>query len=358
VSVIDAHGHVTLRNPAAVHLMGGRTSPGDTITDARHYGLLAVDGSPLPDDQLPYARVMAGQHDSMDVLVRNPGVPDGRIVRVSGTALPDAHGECSAVLVYHDVTAERRQRDELAGFAGVVAHDLLNPLSAVEGWTEAAREILHESTGAAAVEAVGSLQRVSRAAVRMRHLINDLLVYTTARDAAIVTEPVALAEVVADISIARTDAAVAANAPVPRFTVGDLPTVCADLVLVRQLLDNLIGNAIKYTDPGVVPHLIIRAAPAGPGLAGISITDNGIGIPAGQHAAIFENFHRAHRGGGYAGTGIGLAICKRIAERHGGSIVATDSPTGGSCFTVGLPAAADPDNPALAAAAAARLLRR
>jgi signal transduction histidine kinase len=338
LSVVDAHGQVTLRNPAAVGLLGGRIS--SAVAAAQHYGLLTLDGRPLPDSELPYARVMAGHRDGMDILIRNPGVPDGRIVNVRGTTLPDACGDRSAVLLYHDVTAERRHRDELAGFAGVVAHDLLNPLSAVEGWTQAAREILLEDPAHGAAEAADSLRRVSRAAVRMRHLINDLLAYTTARDAAIVTEPVSLADVIADITAARTDAAVAANAPVPRFTVGDLPTVHADLVLIRQLLDNLIGNAIKYIAPGVVPEVTVGSAPAGTGMAAITITDNGIGIPAGQHAAIFDNFHRAHRDAGYAGTGLGLAICKRIVERHAGTISATDNPGGGSSFTVTLPSAA------------------
>jgi len=115
-----------------------------------------------------------------------------------------------------------------------------------------------------------------------------------------------------------------------------LPSVQADPVLVRQLIDNLVGNAIKYTAPEVVPALRITAG-LDEAMVTVRIVDNGIGIPEGQHDAIFGNFHRAHLNGGFVGTGLGLAICKRILERHGGTISATDNPAGGSCFTFTLP---------------------
>ncbi|WP_308285381.1 sensor histidine kinase [Actinoplanes hulinensis] len=128
----------------------------------------------------------------------------------------------------------------------------------------------------------------------------------------------------------------ASGRPEPRFAIGELPAVQADPVLVRQLIDNLVGNAIKYTAPGVVPALRITAV-QDETMVTVRIVDNGIGIPEGQHEAIFGNFHRAHVSGGYQGTGLGLAICRRIVERHGGTITATDDPAGGTCFTFTLP---------------------
>jgi signal transduction histidine kinase len=244
-------------------------------------------------------------------------------------------------VLFQDVTAERRHRDELISFAGVVAHDLLNPLATVEGWTEATTDTLHDALRAgphhpAMAEALDNLVRIARASTRMHVLINDLLAHTTARDATIAPAPVDLRDLVGDIVAARVDAATAAGQPVPRFIVEALPAVHADQVLVRQLLDNLIGNAIKYVAPGVAPVLAISATKRDDTVE-VTIADNGIGIPAGEHAAIFGNFHRAHRTG-YAGTGLGLAICKRIVERHGGTITATDNPGGGSRFTFTLPA--------------------
>ncbi|MFG1928909.1 ATP-binding protein [Cryptosporangium sp. NPDC048952] len=341
LAVIDADGTVVLRNPAATTLLGGVTSPHDKVVGGEHYGLFHLDGTPMNDSELPYARALSGQemHGS-DILVRNAGVPDGRILRVTATALPDEEGTRRAVVLFHDVTAERRHRDELTSFAGVVAHDLLNPLTTVDGWTEAATDALADTPPHhTIVEAGDCLTRVRRAAARMRGLINDLLAYTTARDAAVAPVPVDLAVLAADIAIARTDAAIAADRPAPQFAIGELATVNADPVLARQLLDNLIGNAVKYTAPDVVPHITVHTTGTGAGMVEVEISDNGIGIPAGQHEAIFANFHRAHRSADYAGTGLGLAICQRIVERHGGTIAATDNPGGGSRFIFTLPAA-------------------
>ena len=340
LAVVDANGFVVLRNPIAAQLLGVPACDGERIAGAAQYGLHHLDGTPMSDAEMPYTRAMAGEHiENLDLIVRNPGVPDGRIVSVTATTVARAAGEV-AVIVFHDVTAERRHRDELAGFAGVVAHDLLNPLTTVEGWSDTVAELLETDSPRVGMARDG-IERVIRAAGRMRGLINDLLAYATSRDGGIAPVPVNLAEMVGDIIAARCDAAVAAGAPVPEFTVGSLVPVHADRVLTRQLLDNLIANAVKYTAPGVVPRLTVHSETRD-GLVAVVLTDNGIGIPAGQHDAIFGNFHRAHRDAGYAGTGLGLAICKRIVERHGGNITAGDNPGGGSRFTFTLPAGTAP----------------
>jgi signal transduction histidine kinase len=171
----------------------------------------------------------------------------------------------------------------------------------------------------------------------MRHLINDLLNYTTARDATLVTADISLGDVVNDIAGARIDQAQSSGAPVPRFDLHDLHPVHADPVLVRQLLDNLISNAIKYTTSGDTPSIVITTRVIDNQVA-VEVTDTGIGIPAGQHQHIFDNFYRAHRSGPYSGTGLGLGICKRIVERHEGTITAADNPhQPGSRFTFTLP---------------------
>ncbi|WP_229831161.1 ATP-binding protein [Actinoplanes ianthinogenes] len=340
LAVIGPDRRVALHNPAVVQLLGSASG---------WQGLCHLDGTPF---DLP---ALAGEEVAgVDLLVRNPGVPEGRVVRVTATSLPHPDGTRSAVVLFHDVTAERRHRDELTNFAGVVAHDLLNPLASIEGWTTAAQDALDDVPAHPGVDqGLAYLTRLLRASGRMRGLIDGLLAYATAREAAVAPARVELGEVVADICLARTDAAVAAGKPEPVFDIGKLPAVQADPILVRQLLDNLIGNAVKYTAPGVVPALRITAtAPSfsplspAPGMVTVHIADNGIGIPDGQHSAIFDNFHRAHAGGGYLGTGLGLAICKRIVERHGGRIAATDNPGGGSCFTFTLPAALPATAPA------------
>jgi signal transduction histidine kinase len=340
LAVVDENGQVVLRNRAAKRLLGDYLNPGDTMAGPAHYGLFHLDGTPLAAEEMAHVRVLAGEdYGDADLLIRNQSLPDGRILNIRATTCENGDGTRSAVVLFHDVTAERRHRDELANFAGVVAHDLLNPVTTVEGWSDAAGESLAEAPDHPAVrDARGELRRVTRAAVRMRTLIDGLLAFTTARDAAMRMVPVDLAEVVTEVTIARLDNAIAAGRPAPRFTVRDLPTVLADPVLLRQLLDNLIGNAIKYTAADVTPNLTITAE-RNEDMIRVRITDNGIGIPPGQHEAIFGDFHRAHRSGPYAGTGLGLGICKRIVERHGGTIAAEDVPGGGSRFSFTVPAA-------------------
>jgi signal transduction histidine kinase len=334
LAVIGPDCRVTLRNPAVADLFGGRADPNDTDWS----GLHQLDGTRNAEGGLAYLRALAGEDAAgVDMLIRGQGVSDSRVVRVTATALPRPDGTLSTVVLFHDVTAERRHRDELTNFAGVVAHDLLNPLASVDGWATAARDSLegvpdHPDLDQARTD----LARLAQASARMRGLIDGLLSYATVRQATIATARVDLAEVVADIARARADAAMASGESEPHFAIGELPSVRADPVLVRQLIDNLAGNAIKYTAPGVVPILRITAV-QDEAMVTVRIVDNGIGIPEGQHEAIFGNFHRAHVDSGYLGTGLGLAICRRIVERHGGTITATDDPAGGTCFTFTLP---------------------
>ncbi|MBL7260621.1 ATP-binding protein [Paractinoplanes lichenicola] len=327
--VIDEKGHYRLANAAARRLVGvsGGT---DHVREMSFYGLSHADGTPLTADDAPHRRVLAGTFEPTDLLIRNAATPGGRIVHVNGMVLPNSR---EALLVFHDVTADRRHRDELTSFAGVVAHDLMNPLATIEGWSEVlAGEVDEENDFA-----VDSVTRIRRASERMRSLIDGLLAYTTARDAGLDPAPVDLDAIVRDIATGRLDHAASVGAPMPRFDLEDLTLVRADPVLTRQLLENLIGNAIKYTAPGVVPQIVIRAKVAGDGFVRISVSDNGIGIPMGQHEAIFQNFHRAHVAQGYTGTGLGLAICKRIVERHGGTIEATNGDEGGARMVFTLP---------------------
>jgi signal transduction histidine kinase len=280
----------------------------------------------------------------VNLLFGDPDSHDSRVFRITATALPGNNGARQAVVLYHDVTAETRHRDQLATFAGAVAHDLQSPLTTVEGWTEVAADALDTTAGTD--RARDGLTRVARAAARMRGLINDLLTYTATRDADLTPTRVELIDMVNDLATARTDAAAASGQPVPQIAVDALDAVHADAGAVRQLLDNLIGNAIKYTAPDVTPRLTvssIRLDGSGPdNTVQVTIADNGIGIPAGQHEAIFGSLYRAHPDAGYAGTGLGLAICARIVARHGGAIAAYDNPGGGSRFTFTLPATAQP----------------
>jgi signal transduction histidine kinase len=234
-----------------------------------------------------------------------------------------------------DVTLDRQHRDTLASFAGVVAHDLFNPLTIVDGWTEA---LAAEFTQGSVTPAVGSLMvsRISSAAAHMRTFIADLLSYTVARDQTLRLGPVDVT------ALARSLAGLRAETTAdPVIAVQDGLEVWADAGLVRQLLDNLIGNALKYVAPGVEPKITVHGCQSLPRLVTIQIADNGIGIPAGEREKIFDEFHRAHYRD-YEGSGLGLSIVRRIITRHDGTIMARANPAGqGSVFEFTLPSYTD-----------------
>jgi len=115
-----------------------------------------------------------------------------------------------------------------------------------------------------------------------------------------------------------------------------LPFIEVDPVQVRQLIQNLIANGIKYQEKGTIPHITITSKPASGGMVRVEVKDNGIGIKPEYQQAIFTMFKRLHTRDEYEGTGIGLAVCKKIVERHGGQI-GVESEFGKGCtfwFTV------------------------
>ncbi len=237
------------------------------------------------------------------------------------------------MVVVRDITLERSYQDSLANFAGTVAHDLNNPLSVIDGWAEALQEDLAESDDPIASGAVSAVDHIRGGVEQMRSFISDLLAHAVARDQTLRCEAVPLRNVVKHIAVQRDRP----DLPNGGIQFGDLPDVWADRLLVRQVLDNLISNALKYVDPGVVPEVRVEAAPIDGEWVQVAVRDNGIGIEPAQRERVFDTFHRASRDG-YSGTGLGLAICKRIVERHGGTIRVEGNPGGGSVFVLTLPA--------------------
>ncbi|GAA1581349.1 sensor histidine kinase [Actinoplanes couchii] len=225
----------------------------------------------------------------------------------------------------------RRREDELVGFAGVVAHDLRQPLAQISGYSDF---LLEEAAADWSSSHREYLTRLRRSAARMQCLLTDLLDYATADNRDLKIAPVDLMFLAADIVAERT---IEHSDPTPVVVVGDLPTVDGDPTLLRQVFDNLIGNALRYTRHGHAAQVEINAEPEGDDWR-IEIRDHGIGIPAEQRNSIFTAFARADGSQGYPGTGLGLAIVHRVIERHHGRISADANPGGGTVFTVTLPA--------------------
>jgi signal transduction histidine kinase len=327
VTVVDETGAFLLHNPAARQLIGVGEDTDDPEAWPAHYGLFRADGRTLyPVEDLPLVRAMRGEQlHGEEMVIRNPARPQGLVISVDAQPLDPSAGQRGAVAVFHDITEIRRYENDLAVFAGVVAHDLKGPLTAMRGHCEAAGDALEDGN-----DPRPSMARILRAVDRMGAMIDTLLAYTTARDAPLVRVAVPLDALVDDVVQDRS---------LGDLWVGPLPVVHADPAMLRHVLDNLIGNAVKYVRPGASARVGITATPAGPGRTRIEVADRGIGIPDAEKPAVFERFHRAHAAAGYAGTGLGLAICKRIVERHGGEIGVDDNPGGGTRFHFTLPLA-------------------
>jgi signal transduction histidine kinase len=248
----------------------------------------------------------------------------------------------------------RRREEELIGFAGVVAHDLRNPLTNVIGFAELISVI---DDGDLSDKQRSYLTRVRGSAALMQHLIDDLLAYATAdSDTALRITEVPLDDLVDSILDERVSMGSSTNPPVVDRS--PLPIVLGDPTLVRQVLDNLIGNAIKYTPTGHAADITIQAATHSPTACRVEIADRGIGIPEEQRAEVFNAFTRADGSERYAGTGLGLAIVQRIVERHGGTVGVDGNPGGGSRFWFTLPIPApQPATPARAVLHAAEQVR-
>ncbi|GAA3958399.1 hypothetical protein Aau02nite_07480 [Amorphoplanes auranticolor] len=226
----------------------------------------------------------------------------------------------------------RRREEELVGFAGVVAHDLRSPLARITGYADFLRE---EAAPRLDPEHRDFLERLYGGAQRMQSLIDDLLNYATAENQTLRRTEVDLNRLVADVIRDRVGGTGAQQSAI---VVGPLPSVDGDPVLLRQVVDNLVGNALKYTPAGQQPCIEIAGTPQDAGGWCIEVADRGIGIPAAQRASVFDPFIRADGSQHYHGTGLGLAIVHRIIERHGGTVGVAENPGGGSRFWFTVPA--------------------
>lgn len=226
----------------------------------------------------------------------------------------------------------RLNNEALEHFAFIASHDLQEPLRKIQTFGNLLSSSCAEHLNGGARD---YLQRMQNAAMRMQTLIQAVLRYSRSREklesyGAVDLTGLAL-EVVADleIRIRETEGTV---------QIGDLPIIEADASRMRQLFQNLMGNALKYHQKGKAPLVKINAVPCQEGFYEIHVEDNGIGFDEKHLDTIFKPFERLHGRTQYEGTGLGLAICKRIAEQHGGSITARSKPGEGSTFIVTLPA--------------------
>ncbi len=246
---------------------------------------------------------------------------------------------------------ESRQRQELARsnaelqeFAYIASHDLQEPLRKIQAFGNRLQAQFGEFLGDRGQD---YLDRMQSAAERMQALINDLLslsqVTTKAQPFVSVNLNQLIQEVISDLELTIEQTG-------GRVEVGNLPTIEADPLQIRQLMQNLISNALKFHLPGVQPIVKVNSQPLDieQGTVKklevnhwqITIEDNGIGFDEKYLDRIFNVFQRLHNRSEYEGTGMGLAICRKVVERHGGSITATSTPGQGAKFIITLPTSA------------------
>lgn len=333
VVLLGPDGQVVLYNMAARGLLGQPipARPGDTWTG--QFSLQTVDGRrEFGDEQ---ALLTPGNEVATAEFRLHPH-PDEppRIVRASSRSVAGADGSRLLVLL-QDVTAEHTRHRQLETFAGTVAHDLKGPLTAVSGWLEAADDELADDDPVAGRIA---LVRAREAGQRMRQLIDDYIAYAVTRDGYLRPVEVSLSEVVREVIELI---GVGGSGPAPRFEVAVPHTVRADRTLTRQLMANLVGNAVKYARTGEPAYVTVTSQPDDePGWVRVEVADRGVGLHPGDEERIFAPFSRGEKDAdSFQGTGLGLALCRSIVTRHGSSISAHRNEHAGTTIRFTLPAA-------------------
>jgi light-regulated signal transduction histidine kinase (bacteriophytochrome) len=281
------------------------------------------------------AVVSHGEHDAP---IRPEGPPD---IREMATGVESMRLELVGALA--EVEQQRRgierraaelarSNADLEQFAYVASHDLQEPLRKVASFCQ----LLEQRYGGQLDDRADQyIAFAVDGAKRMQLLINDLLTFSRVGRTSAGFGPVDLATIVAsawdglEVRAREADGRLEAE-------LDECPPVLGDPALLQMLLDNLIGNALKYRRADVAPVVHISASIEGPMLR-VVVADNGIGIPEEYAEKVFVIFQRLHGRDEYEGTGIGLALAKKVVEFHGGTIGLLPAPEGGACVSFTLP---------------------
>jgi PAS domain S-box-containing protein len=355
----DSNGTILTRNERARQLLGltDEASTGKSLMDPS-WRAVRDDGSPLPHEQHPAMLALRSGRPLLGTVVGLQR-PDGSLVWLlvnseplfgSGGATPDG-----VVTTFSDITEQRRMEarlrtlnqelegrvaertaqleaanKELEAFSYSVSHDLRAPLRHIIGYVD-----LLKRAHMAALDDEGKrrLDVVAEAAKRMGHLIDSLLAFSRIGRQALQLVPVDLNALVQDV-VEELGGDI--DNRVVEWDCSALPRATADRTLLRQVFANLISNAVKFTRGRAVARIAIGCQEEGDRLV-FFVKDNGTGFDMRYADKLFGVFHRLHSAEEFAGTGIGLANCKRIIERHGGRIWAESAPDAGATFYFSLP---------------------
>jgi PAS domain S-box-containing protein len=323
ITVADSSGQVLEANVESERLLGiSQDEHQGRYIDGQEWQIIRPDGSPMPAEE--YASVRALQENRLIEDVEMGIVkPDEGVTWINVTAAPLMDNR--VVITYNDITELKRSNEELEQFAYVISHDLREPARTVKSYLDLLEK---RYQGELDEKADVFIDHAVDGAERMQEMIGALLdlsrVGTRGDDPAPTDAEEVLKRVLGSLERAIEDA----DAEV---TYDSLPTVMADEAQLAQVFQNLIANAIKFRREGVPPHVHISAEREGDEWL-FSVADNGIGIDPEQADRIFQIFQRLHTREEYEGLGMGLALCKRIVERHDGCIWVESKPGKGSTF--------------------------
>jgi PAS domain S-box-containing protein len=272
---------------------------------------------------------------------------DGSVIDACDFPFTDVDGSPMILAMEIDITDRRKaeaglsaamakleqSNQALQDFVSIASHDLQEPLRKVGSFGHMLKQKCGESLGE---QGNDYLDRMLNANQRMQSLLQALLEYSRLATRADPFREVDLAKIVREV---LSDLEVRIESSGAEVQVGDLPVIQADPTQMTQLFQNLIGNALKFRREGERPLIGVAGRRTDAGLFEIAVEDNGIGFEEQYAERIFAPFQRLHgKSGPYQGTGMGLAICRKIVERHGGSIIARSEPGKGSTFIIRLPA--------------------
>ncbi|MDR3616637.1 MAG: ATP-binding protein [Candidatus Obscuribacterales bacterium] len=337
----DKQGTVIFSNGAAAAIIGIDQEPVSLKDWIEHYGVYLSDGvTLLPAAASPLVRALAGEEvNSLEVFIQNQlGSGRSKWCSIDFKPLKDENGEVAgALLLVQDVSERKRLSDEvtrsnlaLQQFATVAAHDLQEPLRSISGFTDMLAQYQADELDD---KSRRCMVKIKDGVTRMQTLINDLLAYSRIQTTTQILKPVNCDEILANCAKTLNASITQHGATV---NVDPLPVVIADGSQLSQLFQNLVGNALKFCAVDRPPVVRISAQRRANSWL-FSVADNGIGIAPEYTERIFRIFQRLHNTTSYSGTGIGLAVCQTIVDRHEGKIWVESEPGKGSTFYFTIP---------------------
>ena len=361
----DELGKFVIWNPAAEKILGSTAADLPSEKWTEHYGLFLNDAvTPFPSEQLPLVRAIRGEVSTTEMFVRNPKIAEGAWIEVDAGPLRDKDGVVrGGVAAFRDITQSRADEreirrlneeleirviertselaaanKELEAFSYSVSHDLRAPLRHISGFSQ----LLVEEFGATLDPGARHyLDRIQTGTQKMGLLVDELLNLARVGRHTLRLQSTRLTPMVGEVlSILQPDT----EGRQVEWVIADLPLVECDPVLVKQIFQNLLANALKFTRPRAHAVIEVSAQKAGGQLA-FRVRDNGIGFDMKYVDKLFGVFQRLHRAEDFEGTGIGLATVQRIVHKHGGRVWAESELDKGAAFyfTLGMGKQAEMD---------------